>query len=143
MKMTLANVRTKYQSLLVLADCHLPSKLSYAIAKNLSNLEKEAELIEKQRKSMIESYAQKDETDAFVLENGNYVLGENLDVFCKEFDAFLQMETEIHIHKCPYHVLDMLDDPRFENLTPAQMLILDFMMEQEEICENEKETIVK
>ena len=139
MKITLTNVRTKYQNLLALADCHLPSKLAYGIAKNLSKLEKEVELIEKQRKSMLESYAQKDETGTFIIENGNYALGENLNIFCKEFDEFLQTETEIHIHKCPCGVLDMLDDPRYENLTPTQMLVLDFMLEQKENSENDKE----
>ena len=132
MKMTLSEVRTKYQDLIALANCQLPSKLAYGIAKNLKKLGTEAELIEKQRLSVAESYAKKDENGTPEVMDGRFVFEKKEDekAFQNDFNEFLNTETEVAIHKCSCTVLDMLDDPRYDILTPTQMVALDFMMEQ-------------
>lgn len=127
--MTLEEARICYQSLIDVANGHFPSKLTYAIAKNLKKLEEEVKLIENQRVKLAESYAEKDENGNAVIKDGNFCLGENREAFSKEVHDFLQTEIEISLHKCTFDSLTTLDDPRYDVLTSAQMAALDFMME--------------
>lgn len=131
MQMRLTDVRVRYQNLMQLSAKKLPHKMAYAIAKNLLKLETEFKLIEERRKEMIDTYAQKDEKNEPVLKGNSYDMGENAEAFEKEFKEFLDTETEVDIYMIPSEVLETLEDARYDVLTPAEMVALDFMIAEE------------
>lgn len=131
MQMKLSDVRVRYQNLMQLSAKKLPHKMAYAIAKNLLKLETEFKLTEERRKEMIDSYAVKDDAGAAVVKNGKYDFGDKEDEFNKEFEDFLATETEVDIHMIPSEVLETLEDARYDVLTPAEMVALDFMIAEE------------
>lgn len=130
MKMTLIDVLNRQRILATLADKKLPYKLAYAISKNLSKFQAEVETIEKTRKSFIENYAVKDDNGEFVIEDNQYKIEDGkMEEFNSEFQNFMSTETEIDIFAVPESVLET-DDSRFDVLTVAQIVALDFMIEQ-------------
>jgi len=130
MKMTLLEVRSRQQNLLALSGKKLPYKLAYGISKNLMKLDPEVKLIEEHRISMLDTYAKKDAEGKPITEGASYDLGENEETFRKEFTEFLETETEVDIHMVPYTSLEKLDEAGFDTLTPAELIALDFMIEQ-------------
>lgn len=132
MQMTLLEVRSRQQNLLALSRMKLPYKLAYGISKNLMKLEQEVKLIEERRISMLDIYAKKDDEGKLIIEGAAYDLGENEETFRKEFTEFLETETEVDIHMVPYDSMEKLDESRFDTLTPAELISLDFMIKQPE-----------
>lgn len=129
MKMKLAEVRVAHANLMALSHKKLPHKLAYAVAKNLMKLESESKLIEERRMEMITTYVVKDEEGNPVIKDARYDLGNNEENFNKEYTEFMETETEIDIHTISCTELDMLDDSRYDVLTAAEMIALDFMLE--------------
>ena len=129
MKMTLTEILQKQRILTTLANMKLPYKLAYAISKNLAKLEAEVKAIEETRLNIIQEYAVKDENGEPVIKENNYDLGNNVEVFTEEFQNFMSTETEVDIFTVPEAVLET-DDSRFDVLTVAQIVALDFMIEQ-------------
>lgn len=129
MQMKLSEVRVRQQNLMQFASKKLPNKLGYAIAKNLIKLESEVSLIEKQRIAIIEGYAKKDEAGNPVIENNVYDIKGHEEDFQKEYSEFLETETEIDIYTVPCDVLDQLENDRYDVLSPAELVTLDFMIE--------------
>lgn len=127
--MRLEEVKIYYHHLNELRNCRLPSRLSYAIAKNLKTLEAEIELIEAERVKLAENYAEKDEEGKAIVNDGKFQIGENAEALQKDFLLFLSTDTEINVHKCSCDILETLDELRYDILTPAQMEALDFMIE--------------
>lgn len=129
MKMTLADVKVRQQALAEIAPRRLPGKLAYAIGKNLMALQEAAELIERQRVAIAESYAKKDEEGKPIVKDNSYDM-ENMEAFKTEFGEFLAEEEEIEVRTVPVSVLEMLDEARFYALSPAEMIAIDFMLEE-------------
>lgn len=129
MKMTLSEVLIRRENLATLSGKVLPSKLSYAIAKNLMKLQTEVEIIEKGRISILERYAKKDEEGNPVIKDSSYELGENMAKFNEEYQEYIQTETDVEIMTVSSDILDKLDEPRYDAFTGAQMIAIDFMIE--------------
>ena len=128
MKMTLLEVLNRQRTLSEFVSKKLPYKLAYAISKNLAKLQAEAEIIDKGRIALVEEYAVKDEDGKPVVKDNNYDLGENAATFSAEFNKYMSTETDVDIYTVPESVLGT-DDPRFDVLTVAQIVALDFMIE--------------
>ena len=129
MKMTLTEVSIRNKRLAELANKTLPSKLGYAIAKNLINLQAELNIIDKGRIAILDRYAERDAEGNPIIESGSYKLGENLPKFSEEYNEYLETETDVEIMMVPSDVLEKLDDPRYDALTGAQLISIDFMIE--------------
>ena len=127
MKMTLTEILQKQRILSTLANMKLPYKLAYAISKNLGKMEAEVKAIEETRLNIIKEYAVKDENGEPVINDNVYDLGDNMEAFAEEFQNFLATETEVDIFTVPEAVLGA-DDPRFDVLTVAQIVAIDFMI---------------
>lgn len=128
MKMKLSDVRVRYQNLWELSKKKLPHKLAYAIAKNILKLEAEGKLIEERRMDIIHTYAKKDEDGKLITNGINYELGDNAEIFNKEFNDFLETETVVDIHTVNSQILEISEDPRYDVLTVTELIALDFML---------------
>lgn len=136
MDLTLGEIRDKYKVFVAISSKKLPIKLSYAISKNLSVLEKEANLIDDNRIKLAEAYAEKNPDGTPIIdENKCYVINEAaLSSLNKEIAEYYRTVTSIDICKANIKELDKLEDSRYDALSPAEISALDFMLE--DIIEN-------
>ena len=130
MKIKLAEVKTRHRSLCLLGNKKLPIKLSYAIGKNIMKLQGEMEDIEKARINLIQQYAEKEGDGTYKVVDGHYELGDNAEKFSDEYKEFLDTEQEIDIRTVPEEVVESMDDSRYDVLTVAEMIALEFMLEK-------------
>lgn len=136
MDLTLGEIRDKYKVFVAISSKKLPIKLSYAISKNLSVLEKEANLIDDNRIKLAEAYAEKNPDGTPIIdENKCYVINKAaLPSLNKEIAEYYRTVTSIDICKANIKELDKLEDSRYDALSPAEISALDFMLEN--IIEN-------
>lgn len=133
MKMTLNKVLEHYKNLAQLAEKKLPVKLSYAITKNLVKLQAEAELIEKSRLDLINQYAEKNEDgEAKIKEDGTYSFGENRELFLKEYNDYLNTETDLDVYTVDFMELEKLENDRYDALSVAEIASLEFVLKENE-----------
>lgn len=132
MKMTLLDVINKQKSLVALADKRLPYRLAYAISKNIVKLHAEAEIIEKGRKDLIDEYVVKSESGEPVIEENQYkIKEEKVEEFNTEFDNYMSMETDVKIMTIGGASIEAtMDSDKYDALTPAELIALDFMIEK-------------
>ncbi len=136
MDLTLGEIRDKYKVFVVISSKKLPIKLSYAISKNLSVLEKEANLIDDNRIKLAEAYAEKNPDGTPIIDkNKCYVINEAaLPSLNKEIAEYYRTITSIDICKANIKELDKLEESRYDALSPVEISALDFMLE--DIMEN-------
>lgn len=130
MKIKLAEVRNRHQALCMIGDKKLPIKLSYAVGKNIMKFQEELESIEAARIKLVEQYAKKSEDGSFEMKDGHYDVGENEQKLKEEFTEFLNTETDIDIHTVPEGIVENMEEARYDALTPAELIALDFMLEE-------------
>lgn len=136
MKIKLAEIKNRHQTLCMLGNKKLPIKLSYAVGKNILKLQEEVNSIEEARIKLVQQYAEKDENGSFKMKDGHYDVGENEQKLNKEFIEFLNTETDIDIKTVLAEIVENMEDARFDALTPAELIALDFMLEYpQEIAE--------
>lgn len=135
MKLSLLEVKQKYTVLNNLGDKKLPVKLSYAIGRNFLRLKEEVDVIDSTVKSLLEQHAEKDENGIpKKRENGTYEIIDETHVDA-EYKKFLKEEVEVTIHTVPESVLEEMEDGRYDVLTIAEIVALDFMLEKPEEVE--------
>lgn len=104
----------------------LPVKVSYAIAKNISKIESELKIYNKEREKLIEKYSEKDESGKIKVDENNNIKiqEEHREDLNKEFKELLAIENEIDMHKFS---LDALDG---YSMTPAELILIEYMIEE-------------
>lgn len=104
-----------------------PIKVSYALAKNLSKIEKELEIYNIERQKLIDKYCIKDENGENKIDKDNKLsLDEKyLDVWNKDLNELLDIEIEIDIHK--FNINDLLNSDC--EMTASELMIIDYMIE--------------
>lgn len=132
MKIKLAEVKARLQILCKLGDKKLPVKISYAISKNIMQLQEESDALEKARIQLVEQFAEKDEDGKPKVIDNAYVMNGDKEKCMKEYQEFLEMEAEIMIYTVSEEILENMDDTRYDVLTPAELVGLDFMIEHPE-----------
>lgn len=137
MKIKLAEIKSRHQALCMIGNKKLPIKLSYAIGKNILKLQEEWGAIEKARIKLVEQYAEKDDNGACKMSDGRYDVGENEQKLNEEYAEFLNSETELTVYTVPEAIMETMEDVRYDALTPAELIALDFMLEhpQETVTE--------
>lgn len=107
-----------------LNNMDLNIKVSYAIAKNITKIEKELEVFNKEKAKLIDKYGEKDEEGNLKVDeygNVNIIDKENWN---KEFKELLEIENEIDIHKINEEDLFKCDNA---NITPGELMLVDYM----------------
>ena len=105
----------------------LPIKVSYAIAKNISKIEKELEIYNKERQKLIDKYCLKDEEGNLIDENNQFKIDDgNLEAWNKDMNELLDIEIDINIHK--FSKDDLFNSNC--NITPAELMLIDYMIEE-------------
>ncbi|MCC7575003.1 hypothetical protein KO361_05405 [Candidatus Woesearchaeota archaeon] len=108
-----------------LSDVKLPVKTSYVIAKNIRELSKILEDIEKIKKQVFDKWVEKDK-DGNPISEGNkegvFKLKKNNE-FNKEMNELLDIENDVNISTVT------LDDLEGVDLTPGTIMSIDWMIE--------------
>lgn len=85
------------QTIIDLAEKPMPVSLAAKMLRLAENLNKENELIEKQRRLILEKYADKDSNGTLIVNNGNVSFNDNTNLTAaqKELDELANLEVEI------------------------------------------------
>lgn len=128
MKLTNRKIVNDANFLGTLTYKQLPIKVSYAIAKNISKIEKELEIYNKERQKLIDKYCVKDEEGNNLVDENNQLKidDENLEAWNKDINDLLDIDIDIKIHK--FNEMDLLNSNC--DMTPAELMLIDYMIEE-------------
>lgn len=131
MKMTLNEVLENHRSLLEISGKKLPVRFSYAVSKNLKNLEGEVKLIQEEQRKLAKEHCQKDENgEPKQDDRGNLVFGDSAEKFITEYNEYLETKIEAEVHKIPIADIERTEEDRYEILSPAELAGIGFMIEE-------------
>lgn len=128
MKLTNRKIVANTNLLATLTCKQLPIKISYAIAKNVSKIEKELEIYNIEKQKIIDKYCLKDEKGNNAIDENNQfkIDDNNLEDFNKDINVLLDIEVDVDIHK-------INKDDLFNSncdITPAELMAIDYMIEE-------------
>lgn len=128
MKLTNRKIVNDANFLGTLTNKQLPIKVSYAIAKNVSKIEKELEIYSKEKQKLVDKYCIKDENGNNKIDENDQlkIADENLDDWNKSINELLDIEIEIDIHK--FNINDLLNSNL--DMTPSELMLIDYMIEE-------------
>lgn len=122
MKISNEKLANSIEVLNKITTIELPIKLSYAFSKNITKINRELEVYNKERQRLIEKYGEKDEEGKLkVKENGNINILD-ADNFNKDIKEILEIENEIDIH-----IIDLESINADVNITPGDLIVIDYM----------------
>ena len=104
----------------------LPTKVGYAIARNIALLESVAKAYEEERTKIIDKYAKKGEDGRLIVVGNTYDI-QDMAGFGTDRDELLGIENEGAIHTVPLSELEKCDLEQFDALTVKDLKLLDFM----------------
>lgn len=107
-----------------LTNMELPIKLSYAISKNITKIDRELVVYNKERQKLIEKYGEKDEEGKLKTKEDGTINILDIDSFNKDMKEILEIETEVDIH-----VIDLEKVDVDINITPGEIMLVDYMFE--------------
>lgn len=106
-----------------LTNMDLNIKVSYAIAKNISKIEKELEVYNKEKSKLINKYGEKDEEGKLKKNEDETVKIIDTESWDKDIKELLEIENEIDIHKINEEDLFKCNC----NITPGELMLIDYM----------------
>ncbi len=111
-----------------LTQKQLPVKVSYAIAKNITKIEKELDIYNKERQKLLDKYCIKDDEGKNLIDENNQlkIADEHLEDWNKDINELLDIEIDIDIHK--FKENDLLNSNC--ELTAAEIMLIDYMIEE-------------
>lgn len=98
-------------------------KVSYAVAKNISKIEKELEVYNKEKSKLINKYGEKDEEGKLKKNEDETVKIIDTESWDKDIKELLEFENEIDIHKINEEDLFKCNC----NITPGELMLIDYM----------------
>lgn len=125
MKLTNKQIVNDSMILMEISRKELPIKVSYALAKNISKIEKELEIYNSERQKLIDKYCVKDENGENKVDENNQlkIQEEYLKDWEKGIKELQNIELEIDIHKFK------LEELNGYNMTPSELIAIDYMIE--------------
>lgn len=128
MKFTNRKITNDANLLGTLTHKQLPVKVSYAIAKNISKIERELEVYNKERQKILDKYCIKDEEGNNLIDENNQlkIADEHLEDWNKDINELLDIEIDIDIHK--FNVNDLLNSNC--EMTASELMLIDYMIEE-------------
>lgn len=107
-----------------LTNMELPIRLSYAISKNITKIDRELVAYNKEREKLIEKYGEKDEEGKLKTKEDGTINILDIESFNKDLKEILDIETEVDIH-----VIDLEKVNVDINITPGEIMLVDYMFE--------------
>jgi hypothetical protein len=107
-----------------LTGMELPIKLSYAISKNITKINRELVVYNKERQKLIEKYGEKDKEGNLKAKEDGTINILDIDSFNKDLKEILEIETEVDIH-----LIDLEKVDADINITPGEIMLVDYMFE--------------
>ncbi|MGG2466852.1 hypothetical protein ACOV1W_03895 [Paraclostridium bifermentans] len=125
MKLTNKKIITDSMILMDISRKELPIKVSYALAKNISKIEKELEIYNSERQKLLDKYCVKDENGENKVDENNQlkIQEEHLKDWNQDIKELQNIELEIDIHKFK------LEELNGYNMTPSELIAIDYMIE--------------
>ena len=125
MKFTNQELINNIGALRSIAQKQLPVKISYAIAKNISKVDSELKIYNKERQKLVDKYAEKDKNGQPKIDKNNqyHIKKECLTTWNKDIQDLLSIEAEIDVYKFSVDLLDGF------NISPLEMQVLDCMID--------------
>ena len=106
-----------------LTNMDLNIKVSYAVAKNISKIEKELEVYNKEKSKLINKYGEKVEEGKLKKNEDETVKIIDTESWDKDIKELLEFENEIDIHKINEEDLFKCNC----NITPGELMLIDYM----------------
>lgn len=125
MKLTNKKIVNDSMILMEISRKELPIKVSYALAKNISKIEKELEIYNSERQKLLDKYCIKDEHGENKVDENNQlkIQEEYLKDWNQDIKELQNIELEIDIHKFK------LEELNGYNMTPSELIAIDYMIE--------------
>lgn len=124
-KLTNREILEKVGMLGELSNRKLPVKASYAIAKNISKVEKELKHYNTEREKILKECCLKDEEGNLKIEDGNYAIDpDKMGKWNKDMNDLQDIEIEIDVHTFKLEELTGYD------MTPSELMVIDFMIKE-------------
>ncbi|WP_290063442.1 hypothetical protein [Paraclostridium bifermentans] len=125
MKLTNKKIVTDSMILMDISRKELPIKVSYALAKNISKIEKELQIYNSERQKLLDKYCVKDGNGENKVDENNQlkIQEEYLKDWEKDIKELQNIELEIDIHKFK------LEELNGYNMTPSELIAIDYMIE--------------
>lgn len=101
-------------------------KISYALSKNISKIEREIEIYNKEKAKLIEKYGSKNDEGNYITDTQGNIKFNNLDDWNKAIIELLELEVDIDIHKISLE--DIYNGAC--DITPAEFIAINFMIEE-------------
>lgn len=128
MKLSNRKILEDINALRMISQKQLPVKISYFVAKNMTKIERELKIYEKERRKLLEKYAERDEDDQFVVEDGKIQIAD-IDNWNKDIEELLDIEVDVKIHKLKLE--DLLNANI--DIAPGELISIDYMIEESDI----------
>ncbi|CEK34135.1 hypothetical protein UMC2_13851 [[Clostridium] sordellii] len=125
MKLTNKKIVNDSMILMEISRKELPIKVSYALAKNISKIEKELEIYNSERQKLLDKYCVKDENGKNKVDENNQlkIQEEYLKDWEQDIKELQNIELEIDIHKFK------IDELNGYNMAPSELMAIDYMIE--------------
>ncbi|WP_270659459.1 hypothetical protein [Paraclostridium bifermentans] len=125
MKLTNKQIVNDSMILMEISRKELPIKVSYALAKNISKIEKELEIYNSERQKLLDKYCIKDENGRNKIDENNQlkIQEEHLKDWEIDIKELQNIELEIDIHKFK------IDELNGYNMAPSELMAIDYMIE--------------
>ena len=107
-----------------LTNMDLNIKVSYVVAKNISKIDKELEIYNKEKSKLIEKYGEKDEDGKLKIREDGKINIVDLENWNKDIRELNEIENEIDIHKINEEDLFKCNC----NITPGELMLIDYML---------------
>lgn len=124
MKLSNERILSDIKALGEISQKQLPIKVSYAIAKNISKIEAELKIYNKEREKLIDKYAVMDDKGKLVLDKNGQIKFKDAEAWNKDIRELLSIENEINIHTFPIGALEGY------NMSPAELKAIDYMIDE-------------
>ncbi|MDB1956828.1 hypothetical protein PMY38_11140 [Clostridium tertium] len=105
-----------------LTGMELPIKLSYALSKNITKIDRELIIYNKERQKLIEKYGAKDEEGKLNNREDGTIDIVDTENWNKDLRELLEIENDIDIH-----VIDLENIDSDINITPGELMLTDYM----------------
>lgn len=126
-KVTNRELESKVSTLRKLSNMKLPVKISYAIAKNIKEIDKELNIFLEEKMKLIKEYALKDEHGNPKVKDNQYIFPDGKEEECNsKYAELLDIEVELNLREVN---ADDLINSEVE-LTANELMEIEFMLNE-------------
>lgn len=129
MKITNREIVKIFNGIRTIEEKKLSVKLGFAINKNVKAMRGIAEAYDAERTKILNKYGQKDEDGQLEISGDEYVLTDK-KAYAAEMNELLGIESELQVHTVTLDEIEKCDTEKFDALTPGELEILEFMIEE-------------